>query len=465
MNSILLSLFTLLAVYLLGLRVSNRWVALSAAFIVSISSLFNQFALSGRMYMTYGAFYTLGLYFFYEGFVEGKPPAKWLTIAFMIATMLSSEAGGFLGIVFVFALVVYHKADWLKDRVVLLGGAIWGLFTWFVMFYKIPGSYYPFTAQSGVAQPDFINIHMPVREMIGNLIYPWRALDQSLPLSMPFFLIMTVWVIKKREFQKHYPLVTLLPALFIESFATYRVQYRIIIALLPIYILACCQLVETLWGWTKEAHLRTAERWTFESFMQKLGSLWNEKKMPAGITLAFGIVLILGVLHTNKIKGPMDLGTYAYQAFGYHDSRADQNLQPAYNYLRSRIGAKDPIILTTVEYGLFFLGPDHDYYYLRQKIKDDGPGDFVPFDQEREPYYGKPLIDSVEKLRRLAEASKDPVWIVADEKADSYVSPSMISFIKEHFELVLDDYEKDRTRVFRRISTLGPPITSLNGMR
>lgn len=465
MNSILLSLFTVLAVYLLGSRVSNRWVALSAAFILSISSLFNQFALSGRMYMTFGAFYTLGLYFFYEGFVKEKSSAKWWAIAFMSATMLSSEAGIFLGLVFVFALVIYHKADWVNDRVIYLGGAIWVLLAWFIMFYKIPGSYHPFTAQSGVPQPDFINAHMPVREIIGNLIYPWRALDRSLPLSMPFFLMMTVLVIKKREFQKHYPLVVLLPALFIESFATYRVQYRIIIALLPIYILACCQFVETLWRWTNETRPLPGDRSVTGPLRQKLRMILDGKLKPAAIIIGVGLLLILGILYTNKIRSPGDLGIYVYQAFGYHDSRADQNLQPAYNYLRSRIGAKDPIIVTTVEYGLFFLGPGHDYYYLRQKIRDDGPANFVPFDKEREPYYGKPLIDSIEKLQHLVEASKDPIWIVADDKADSYVSPAMMSFIKDHFELVLDDYEKDRTRVYRRTSNLDLPITRLRGMQ
>lgn len=435
-NSIIFSLSSVLAVYLLGLKISNRKVAISAALILSFSSLFNQFALSGRMYMAYGTFYILSLYFFYDGFIEGKVRSKWLAIVFMSATMLSSEAGFLLGFIFVFVLLIYRKTDWLKDRVFYVGFVVWLFLVWFILVYDVPGSFHAFTAQSGFHEPRVINAQMPLREIIGNLSYPWRALDRSLPLSMPFFGVMTIWVIRKGELRRHYPLIVLLPALILESFFEYGIQYRLIIALLPLYILAVCQFVETL---------------SIESITWKLGIILKSKlKLVAIITVIY-LFFTMSILLINKISNPSALIKYIYQAFGYHDSRLNENLKPAYNYIRSHVTANDVIIVTTVEYGLFFLGTDYDYYYLRQKRTDNTEfAKFVPFEKEREPYYGKPIIDSVEKLENLIETAQKTIWVVADHKADSYVGPEIKKFIDENFKIVFDDYKLNRTKVYRR---------------
>lgn len=451
-NSIILSLLTLYTVYSLGVRISTRPVAISAALVLSISSLFNQFALSGRMYMAYGAFHTLSLYFFYEGFIMEKARFKWLAFIFMYATMLSSEAGILLGPIFVFMLLVYHRTEWLRDRVIYPCFAIWFILTWLLIVYDIPGSYQPFTAHSGVPDPSIINTQMPLREIIGNLIYPWRALERSLPFSMSFFFIMTIWVMKRREFQRHYPMVALLPALIMESFLTYRIQYRIIVALLPLYILACCQFAETFLRWMKKKFYPSEGGLIYQSIYKDslISSLSRIKQ--AVIIMVSLILLAMGFMYTNKINSIGALQTYIFQGFGYHDSRANQDLKPAYKYLSSHVESKDPIIVTTVEYGLFFLGASYDYYFLRQRIAGDKDSTvFIPFNKENEPYYGRPLIDSIEKLQHLIQTSTKPIWVVADFKANSYVGPDIMTFISKQFELVFDDYKENQTRIYRRI--------------
>ena len=167
---------------------------------------------------------------------------------------------------------------------------------------------------------------------------------------------------------------------------------------------------------------------------------------------ALFLIFSAGMGTINKINSPTAFKGYLLQAFGYHDSRAQENLEPSYNYLRSQVGSKDVIIVTTVEYGLFFLGRDYDYYYLRQKKANNAQSaQFVQFDEDREPYYGKPLIDSVEKFLHLMRSSENPIWVVADYKTDYSVGPEIKKMISEEFELMFDDYQRNRTRVYRRV--------------
>lgn len=447
-NSIIFSLITVLIVYLLGKRIAVPRVAIFAAFIVSISSLFNQFALSGRMYMTYCAFYIMSFFFFYKGFILGKLSSKWFAIAFMSAAMLSSEAGRLLGPVLIFTLIVYRKTEWVKDKTIYAGCIIWFILMLFFS-YRLPGAILPFTVHSGISQPSMINTLMPLKEIIVNLIYPWRVLDKVLPFSMPFFLIMTILVIKKKEFRLHYPLVVLLPALIVGSFLTYRVQYRIVIGWLPLYVLACCQFIETLIRWSNKGLVGKKESFGHQQFSNNVGYLWTDKRKTTGAIIGVYLVLVMGIICMNKISSGPDLWNYMNKAFGYHDVRVNQDLERSYQYIKSHMKSDDKIIVTTMEYGLFFLGPDYDYYYLRQKKSENTKfAMFIPFGKDKEPYYGKPLIDSVEKLRRLLKKSKNPVWLVVDYKAESSVGPEMRKFIDEEFGLVFDDYEQNRAKVY-----------------
>jgi len=452
LNSILFSVVVLLTLYLLGKELTHRPTAMLAVFILSASSVFGQFSLSGRMYMTYAAFYTLSMYFFYMGFIKGRGSSKWLAIIFMVATMLSSEAGILVGPVFAFALMVYHRSGLWKERALYAGLFTWGLFFWFLIIYEIPGNLQAFTVHSGVPQPVLINAGMSIKEIIGNLIYPWRALDKILPFSMPFFLMMTAWIIMKGDLRRHYILVILLPALIIGSFLTFRVQHRILVAWAPLYILAWCQMIWTLLIWIKNGGEEERTKNGNGSLFKYCLRVSFAKRYQFGAALGVFLLMTVGIVALNKITTFGKLRGYVHQAFGYHDARANQNLAPSYSYLGSHVGQDDPIIVTTVEYGLFFLGTDHQYYYLRQKKNSaEGKTRFTSFDKPNEPYYGKPLIDSIDKLEQLIEKTEYPLWVVADYKTDSYVGAEMKVFIENEFELVFDDFQANQSKVYRKL--------------
>jgi len=175
------------------------------------------------------------------------------------------------------------------------------------------------------------------------------------------------------------------------------------------------------------------------------------------ILIVMGLCLLftVGIAFTNKIRTPTDLWRYIYRAFGYHDSRAAQNLERSYEYLRSHLERDDTIIVTTVEYGLFLLGSEYDYYYLRQKKAGNAKSAiFSPFGNDKEPYYGRPLVDSIRRLQQVIEAAENAIWVVADYKMDTSVGPAMRGFISDQFDLMFDDYPKNQARVYRR----GPTV-------
>lgn len=451
LNSILFSLLTIFTIYLLGKEVTSRPMAILAVLILSTSSLFSQFSLSGRMYITYAAFYTLSMYFFYMGFIKGRVASKWLAIFFMAATMLSSVSGVLVGPVFASALIVYRKPGWWKDRALYAGLILWVLLYGLVKIYEIPGTYQSFTAHAGVAQPILIHAGMSMKEIIGNLVYPWRALDKILPFSMPLFLMMTGLIVVKGEFRRHYPLVVLLPVLIVGSLLTYRVQHRIIVAWVPLYILAWCQMVDTLIGWIKKGVEEGRTKHGDGPLLKHFFMAGFTKRYQFGAALGVYLTMTVGIIVLNKITTFERFGGYLHQAFGYHDARANQNLAPSYSYLSSHVGPNDPIIVTTVEYGLFFLGPDYKYFYLRQKkMNAEGKPRFVSFGKPNEPYYGKPLIDTIEKLQQLMDEAENPIWVVSDYKTESSVGADLKALIDKEFVVAFDDYQNNRTIVYKR---------------
>ena len=98
------------------------------------------------------------------------------------------------------------------------------------------------------------------------------------------------------------------------------------------------------------------------------------------------------------------------------------------------------------------MGSDYNDYYLRQKKNiDNKTNTFVSFNKEKEPYYGKPLIDSIEKLQNLIETYDKTIWVVADYKLYSSVSTDFIKFINKEFKVVFDNTQKNKAKVFSKV--------------
>jgi len=442
-NSILLSSLTIWIIYLLGVRVANRKVAIAAALLLALNSIFNLHSLSGRMYMTYGCFYILSIYFFYRGFIEkeNKASSKIFSIIFMIAAMLSSEAGLVIGPIFVFLCCLYNRKTWYKDKVIIFGCVAWTLIAYFIHFYKIPGAYSAFTANAGSPLGTFISYKLPVKELIYHMSYLWRVLDGCIPFSVPFFIVMTGLAAKKRQLKDHFPLMALLPALIVQSiFFHYGIQKRVVVTIAPLYILACCQLFFTLWDWVTVGIEKEG------SFKRFIGG--RAKQITIGIVV-FSLISVPFIIDKyiidKYLMRPTEFPTYLFKPF--YDHRARINPQPSYLYVKKHAKKKDVVIQTTLEYGFFFLGDEYNYHYLRQKRDRDTNGNlkFISFNKENEPYYGCPLIDSLESLKKLMADSHAKIWLILGEKSEWAVGPEIKEFIRDHFQL---NYDKNEFKVY-----------------
>ncbi len=435
-NSILFSCLTILIIYLLGIKVANRRVALAAALLLCLNSAFNQYSLAGRMYMTYGTFYILSIYFFYRGFLEGKSISKVISLCFMVATMLSSEAGLIIGPIFLFLAFIYQRETWYKDRVIIFGTMVWIPIAYMVLNYKFPGAIDAFTGFSGSPPSQFVKLKWSFAKLIYNISYLWRVLDGCIPFSVPFFIVMTLLVARQKKLKDHYPLMALIPALLVQSLFLHNiVQKRVTVSVVPLYILVCCHLFYTLWNWI------TVD-WN------KRGSL---KKSIAGnarvITIAIVAFLLISVpFSLNRFqKNPEEFP--AYLIYPFFDHRAKNNPQPAYMFVKNRANENDLIIQTTLEYGYYFLGSEFSYYFLRQRrIRNEyGKLEFISFKEKDEPYYGRPIIDEIDKLKEIMNRSSSEIWLILGEKSKWSVGPEIAEFIKNHFKL---SFSENNTEVY-----------------
>ena len=142
---------------------------------------------------------------------------------------------------------------------------------------------------------------------------------------------------------------------------------------------------------------------------------------------------------------PTEFPTYLFKPF--YDHRSRMNPQPSYLYVKKHAKKKDVIIQTTLEYGFFFLGDEYNYHYLRQKRDRDTDGNlkFISFTKKNEPYYGRPLIDSLESLKELMADSHAKIWLILGEKCKWAVGPEIKEFITDHFQL---NYNKNEFKVY-----------------
>jgi hypothetical protein len=435
-NAIVFSLIVIGLIYLLGAKIAGPNVGLAAVVFLSFNSIFNQYSFTARMYMTYALLYVGAFYFFYEGFVQNKTRWKKFALICMAGAMLSSEAGIVIGPIFFVLLCIYQKIAWIKDRMVWISGLIWvGLFLATVVL-KIPKSFTPFTVDSGLALALFVDITEPIAQLVIHLTYSVRNLDVAIPFSMPFFFLMTAWVVKKKVFKKHFALVVFLPALLLQSFYSFKIQNRVAVTLVPFYILACCHFMATLWCWAHDA-------------VKEKGSVLGALSYHAGkvaISVFIFVCLSGGFFYEKQLRQKSGVKTYGYNPF--YDSYADVDPRPAYLYLNANVQSGDIVVQTTAEYGLFFLTHDVQYYYLRQKAfrEKSKKIKFTSFTQSHEPYYAHPFIDSIPKFEKLLEETGSPVWVVLGPKTVWALSSELRGYVEKKFSLMT---QENKTKIFR----------------
>ncbi len=434
-NSILASLVLTVLVFQAVRQSVGTPLAAVAALALAFSAPFNVFALSGRMYGSLALFFILTVVFANRGFLGDRVGYRWLTLAAMVATMLSSEAGLLVGPVVGLSVVLVGGRTALRHGLLWVGLAIWLFMVYLMMIYELPQGYSPFTAQSGAFRPSVVHLGMSTRDLLSNLTWPWRTLDRALPGSLVFFLMAAAWQVWKRQLRGNFLLVVLLLLLISSSFLeTYVVQHRMVVIWIPLYF-ACgaIMLGQAIASW-------------------RAGRPRPRSVRGFVILLALCLIGAAAVAGLNGVRTPSDALGYFEEACGYRDPHATVDMAATYARLAPLLSPEDRILVTTVEYAWFFLGPQHDYYYLRQyRLGGRDSEVFVPFEAEFEPYYGRPLVDSEEDLDNLLESAPGAVWWVTDYKfyRYGYVGDDLQSQLEKRFVVEVDNMTENESRIYR----------------
>lgn len=436
-NSLIFSLIAIYMIYLLGAKSAGRNAGLAAAALLCLNSIFNQYSLAGRMYMTYALMYLLAFYYFYDGFVGRKSSSKKLALLFMAAAILASEAGLLIGPVFFVLLIVYRRMAWVREPVVWVAGLVWAALAALILWYKIPAAYDSFTGNAGLHQGLLLNLNVSLKRLFIDATYSIRNLDAIVPYSTPFFVLMAFWVIAKRQFKAHYALAALLPALLLQSFYSFKVQDRIIVTLVPLYVLACCHFAATLWRWCRNAIGENGS--VTGAFAKNAGKV--------GISVFVFLCFSSGVYYEKRLRQASGVKKYSYLPF--YDHYAETDPRQGYLYLNANVRPGDTVVQTTAEYGLFFLKHDVDYYYLRQRafrVKSNKIR-YTSFKKGHEPYYAHPIIDSIPKLEKLIAEAGSPVWVVLGPKTVWALSSELRGYVEKNFKLM---FHEKKTKIYRR---------------
>jgi hypothetical protein len=202
------------------------------------------------------------------------------------------------------------------------------------------------------------------------------------------------------------------------------------------YILACCQLFATLYNWIADG-------------IKKEGSLksfvFDRRKRIAIAALVFGVISVPFIFDKYFMR-PQNFTANLFKPF--YDLRSGINPEPAYLYVKKHAQKNDIIVQTTLEYGYFFLGDGYNFKYLRQKKTGrdaDGNRLYTTFNKNKEPYYGRPLIDDLEKLKILMANSQSKIWLILGEKSEWAVGLKVKKLIRDHFHL---HFQKNEFRVY-----------------
>jgi hypothetical protein len=300
---------------------------------------------------------------------------------------------------------------------------------------EFPGRYDPFTCRTPIEQGTLISFDVPIRTLIKKGSFLWRIIDRNIPLSVPFCMVMTIYVIKKKQLKKHFPLMVLLPTMIVQSFFDTEIQKRIIVTIIPLFLLTCCQLFSTFWNWIK---VGIEKEKSYKKFITI-----RAKQVIIAISI-FSIVSVPFIID-KYVFYQRDLPKYLYNPL--YDYRSKINPEPAYMYVRKYLKRNEIVLHTTLEYGLFFLGDEFNHYYLRQQRDFDINKNikFTSFSKKIDPYYERPIIDSIKSLKKLMNDSNSKIWLILGVKSERHLGPEIKEFIIDHFRL---KFSKNEFKVY-----------------
>ena len=440
--SLLMALGSLWITFLFAKDILGRpWLGVIAVVLLISLDMQIFYATSPRMYMTFQFFSMLAFYSGWRAFINNEGRFRLVTFLAVGAAILTHVEAGILMVSIPVSLALFQifkerkipsvSPSSLYSPQIVIGILVVALVVVFRYIYPIPGEM-PLISDHGGLPPGSneggLNLN-PIN-WAGHIFNLERALPFGLPLMLAtLFLVVTG--IRHSKDKTAINMVYLVLLLSISALGlflnTTKTNPRLWMFVLPIYALILSYGLAAIWG--------------VISTIRKKGSSQNLLRgaMIASL-LVFGVALNLGLLSFAENTSYSDLVVQGYGLPCTQATTCDTSTKRYYEDLQQMIGPDDLIVTTNAHFTYYHLGRADGY--LRERRLEDGG--FTTFEQPRDEYYGIPLIDTIAKLQGFLEERRR-VFVIADGKIQTFVSPEIAGFLKENF---MEFYKGDRITTY-----------------
>lgn len=386
---ILFSALLLPVVYAMGNRAAGKAAGRLAVLFLGFSAFENLYASMARFYLPFQFFFVAAVYWAGEYFIARRPGSgKWLLLASLGAIGTHEFAFELLP-VFALALLL-GGTRCFRQRCFQLGCAAVAGIGYLCLIFR------PATA--------FVN-HFAIPLQLFGLenraaFYEWFR--QTTPLGMTLLILglYSVWRERNRCWSLYFlGFVGLL--LFLTVFSPGD-NPRYLSNIYPLGIVSAA--AATVW-WIHWLVGRLRKR-----------TEWASVSAP----LLMGLVVTSALIHLFVLEN-LDLN----KAFGGYFKFVDQ--RPAHEFIRERLLTGDVIISTEPALSAFYLGRPVDYF-LREKMNGGATG-YAEFPAKEKAGYPYQYIDSPVKLDALLKIEHRRVWLYANWKIVTTISPEMDAMI------------------------------------
>ncbi|MDX9708824.1 MAG: glycosyltransferase family 39 protein [Trichloromonas sp.] len=386
---ILFSALLLPVVYAMGCRAAGKSAGRLAVLFLGFSAFENLYASMARFYLPFQFFFVAAVYWAGEYFIEKRPGAgRWLLLATLGAIGTHEFAFELLP-VFALALLLGGRRSF-RQRSFRLGCVAVAAVGYFCLVFR------PATA--------FVNYSAIPLQLFGlenrAAFYEWFRQTTPLGATLVILGLYPLW----RERNRCWTLYFLGFAgllLFLTVFSPGD-NPRYLSNIYPLGVVAAAASL-SWWIRRLSGGLRRRAEWA---------------SIPAPVPM--GLVVVLALIHLFVLEN-LDLN----KAFGGYFKFVDQ--RPAHEFIKQRLLPGDVIISTEPALSAFYLGRPVDYS-LREKMSLD-TGGYSEFPVKEKAGYPFQYIDSPVKLDALLKSEHRRVWLYANWKIVTTISPEMDAMI------------------------------------
>lgn len=391
--SVLFSALLLPVVFAMGKELESRPAGWLAALFLAFSAYENLFASMARFYLPFQFFFTAALLFSGAFFLQRRPGSGvWLFLA-VAGAIGTHELSLELAPVLLFAAVLGRRSDLLRSPSFLAAAAAVATLLYLNLYFRPPGSFVNYAA-----------IPLKLGAMADKLAF-FEWFRKAVPLGTTLLLLGLSPLLGERNRLWVFYFFSFLGLLVALSLVSPDDSPRYFINLLPLGAVLCCA---SLSWWVRQLTDSGLRRHLFREPSLMRGA-------PA--VLAAAVFLIAG----ENLDVP--------SSFGNRVRFQDQGA--AHEFIRKRLLPGDTLLSTEPGLTALYLGRPADYF-LREDY-DPASGSYRPFppeEKERMPYK---ILDSPGRLKEILLASKSRVWLYANQKIVSTVSPEADRIIRQNF--------------------------------